>query len=286
MREIPYISRRDWALSHLPRSGLLCALACLAASLAVRAGTGPGCAPEIAGRATVAAVIDAQTLQLDDGSSVRLTGALPPQTPPWWKEAREWPPGIAAKNFLAKLASGKRVRLHVAPGETERDRHDRLLAQVLVVSGETENWVQGDMVNAGFARTYSFPGHKACARDLQAREDSARRGKRGLWREDHFSAHGAEDYELLLKRRGSFQLVEGLVVSVGKTRNWTYLNFSRDWRRDFTVAIAAGNRKNFEGQAVPLELLEGKRVRVRGWIESWNGPVIKASHAEQIEILP
>jgi hypothetical protein len=26
-------------------------------------------------------------------------------------------------------------------------------------------------------------------------------------------------------------------------------------------------------------------VRVRGWIERWNGPVIKATHPEQIEIL-
>ena len=34
-----------------------------------------------------------------------------------------------------------------------------------------------------------------------------------------------------------------------------------------------------------LEELEGKEVRVRGWIEWWNGTVIKATHPEQIEIL-
>ena len=32
--------------------------------------------------------------------------------------------------------------------------------------------------------------------------------------------------------------------------------------------------------------LEGKRIRVRGWLRSWNGPQIEASHPEQIELLP
>jgi hypothetical protein len=30
----------------------------------------------------------------------------------------------------------------------------------------------------------------------------------------------------------------------------------------------------------------GKRVRVRGWIEWRNGPMIEVSHAEQVEVLP
>lgn len=34
-----------------------------------------------------------------------------------------------------------------------------------------------------------------------------------------------------------------------------------------------------------LDILEGKDVRLRGWIELWNGPVIKATHPEQIEVL-
>jgi hypothetical protein len=32
-----------------------------------------------------------------------------------------------------------------------------------------------------------------------------------------------------------------------------------------------------------LASLEGQRVRVRGWVESWNGPAIEATHPEQIE---
>ena len=266
--------------------------------LSILAGASLGCSVTMSGPAFAACssqklkegvveqVIDAATLQLDDGSKVRLVGALPPQTPPWWKEKRDWPPGTSAKNLLEKLVAGKKVILRVDPAEPERDRHDRFLAQVHVLNGVEETWVQGEMINAGFARTYSFPAHKSCARNLLAREDSARRGMRGLWRAGHFKVFDAGKVETLMKQRGEFVLVEGLVVSVGKTRNWTYLNFSRDWRTDFTVSIASGNRKNFEDHDMPLAMLEGKRVRVRGWIGRWNGPVIKADHAEQIELLP
>jgi len=244
------------------------------------------CATKIVHEGIVEQVIDAATIQLDDGSIVRLVGALPPQVPPWWKEVREWPPRATAKKMLEELVSGKKAVLRAGPAEPERDRHDRYLAQVHVQNGAAEIWVQGEMVNAGLAQAHSFAGHKVCARDLLAREDSARQGMRGLWHGDRFKVHDTGKVETLMKQRGHFALVEGLVISVGKTRNWTFLNFSRDWRADFTVAIASGNRKNFEDHDMPLAMLEGKRVRVRGWIERWNGPVIKASHAEQIEILP
>jgi micrococcal nuclease len=32
--------------------------------------------------------------------------------------------------------------------------------------------------------------------------------------------------------------------------------------------------------------LAGKQVRVRGWVEWRNGPMIRADHREQIELLP
>ena len=31
--------------------------------------------------------------------------------------------------------------------------------------------------------------------------------------------------------------------------------------------------------------LQGKRIRVRGWLKSFNGPMINATHPEQIEVL-
>jgi len=34
-----------------------------------------------------------------------------------------------------------------------------------------------------------------------------------------------------------------------------------------------------------IDSYQGKTIRVRGWIKKFNGPLIEASHPEQIEIL-
>ena len=49
--------------------------------------------------------------------------------------------------------------------------------------------------------------------------------------------------------------------------------------------IAPRDRLLFEREGIDLEALEGRVVRVRGWVESWNGPMIKVTHPEQIEVL-
>lgn len=268
------------------RGGLWLLCAGLAALLHAPGYASASCAPHMLREGQVEHVIDAATLRLDDGRIVRLIGALPPETPGWWKKPEPWPPLTAAHNALVRLAGGQRVALRLAPSEKRHDRHDRVLAQAFILSGENEKWVQGEMIAAGYALSYSLPGHKACARNLQRKEDDARQKRQGLWGTGRLRVYRAENAETLLKRRGSYQLVEGLVESVGTTRNWTFLNFSQDWRSDFTVAIAAGDRRLFKDAGVPLKSLQGKRVRTRGWVERWNGPVIKATHAEQIEVLP
>ncbi len=243
----------------------------------------PACdlAPERSG--SVARVLDAQTLVLETGETVRLVGALPPEAPPWWKEQRPWPPAVRARNALARLVVGRAVAL--AFGARKRDRHDRLLAQVFVSDGPEQRWVQGALIEQGHARAYSFPGNRACLRALQRREAQAREARAGLWRLDAYAVRAADDTAALLKRRYAFQIVEGRVHAVARRRAWTFLNFGADYRQDFTVAVRARDRKRFDKSDVPLAALAGRWVRVRGWIEVWNGPVIKATHPEQIELL-
>jgi len=42
----------------------------------------------------------------------------------------------------------------------------------------------------------------------------------------------------------------------------------------------------FKAAGVDPKTLAGKKLRVRGWVEWRNGPMIHATHAEQIELLP
>ncbi len=252
---------------------------------AVFSGAHATCETQHLQSSSVAEILDGHTLRLTDASEIRLIGALAPQTPRWWKGEGDWPPARRARRALKKLIREKKVELRFAKGEEPRDRHERFLAQLYVQRGKERIWVQGRMISEGFARAYSFKGHRACARDLQEKERDARAGSRGLWRKGRFAVIKAVNVDALSKRSGSFQLVEGTILSVTKKSQWTFLNFDTDWRKDFTVAIRAGDRHSFKDSDIALESLEGKKVRVRGWIERWNGPVIKASHPEQVEVL-
>ena len=83
--------------------------------------------------------------------------------------------------------------------------------------------------------------------------------------------------------RGQFALVEGKVLSVRESGATIYLNFGRRWTRDFTVTILKRHRREFAVAGIDPKGLEGRPIRVRGWIEQRGGPVIDAVAPEQIE---
>ena len=93
---------------------------------------------------------------------------------------------------------------------------------------------------------------------------------------------GAED---AAQHLGGFELVEGRVIDVAVVRKRVYLNFGADWRSDFTVTIAPRTRRLFEAEGIDPNAYEGRMLRVRGWVKSYNGPLIEATHPEQIEVL-
>ena len=252
------------------RRGVLAAILTLLNSTAIAAAA---CPSELGPEVRVARVIDGETVALDDGAEVRLVNIVP-------SEGR----GEAARGALRQLlAAGGRAQL--ALSGRERDRRGRWLAQLYLLRGGGRLWVQGDLIGRGVARAYSLADTRACMRELQALEARARANRLGLWSDPETAVLPAWQTRAILRRRNAFAIVEGRVHTVAATRKWTFINFEADWRRDFTIAIAAADRRLFDGSDVRLDGIEGMRLRVRGWVESWNGPVIKATHPEQIETL-
>lgn len=84
----------------------------------------------------------------------------------------------------------------------------------------------------------------------------------------------------------SYQLVEGVVAAVGGAGGRVYLNFDKDWRRDFTIVVERKDSVALKAAGLDVKTLAGKHLRVRGWVEWRNGPMIAVTHAEQIELLP
>lgn len=282
----PQSRRRDGCIAALAAS----AFAVLATAPRAAAESAPpvtlaaGCVLEPGPRQTVTSVIDAETLRLHDGSEVRLIGALAPRAPDAAAGASEWPFESEAKRALEALAQGRNVRLAYAG--PRRDRYGRHLAHVVVTSeGGAEIWLQGAMLAAGHARAYGLAGSYACSDALIAAEATARIARLGLWSSSAYAPRPAWRSRELAGLAGSYQIVEGKVRSASRARERIYLNFGRDWRDDFSLAIAPEIAAAEPAWAAGLLDLAGKTVRARGWIEIGNGPKIEIAHPSQIEIV-
>ncbi|HML42621.1 MAG TPA: thermonuclease family protein [Hyphomicrobium zavarzinii] len=230
---------------------------------------------------TVTRIVDGETLVLDDGKVVRLIGALAPRARDTDAAAGAWPPEVSTIKALSDLVLAKRIKLAFAGRRS--DRYGRELAQVFTLERGREDWVQGALLRGGYARAYGLPESFSCARELIANEAEARRAQLGLWRNGVYRTLPADHPAEVMKHRGKYERVTGTVVSVGRTKSATYLNFSNDWRSDFTARI---DKKVLAANAdfdASLDALANKTIVVRGWIERRNGPLIDIADPSQVE---
>ena len=139
------------------------------------------------------------------------------------------------------------------------------------------------MLADGMARVYSFADNRAVVADMLKKERAARHAGRGIWAHPFYGVRTA-DAGPLMRRLGTFQLVQGTVRDAARVKGRIYLNFGDDWRSDFTITMGAKARRLFEAARIDLLALKGKQVRIRGWLRKRNGPLIEASHPEQLEI--
>ncbi|MCP4328914.1 MAG: thermonuclease family protein [Alphaproteobacteria bacterium] len=225
----------------------------------------------------VAEVIDGDTIVLTDGREIRLVGIQAPKLPLGRAEFRAWPLAGAAKDAMEDLAGGRRVSLSFTGRRV--DRHGRWLAHLHDDGG---TWLQGTMLEHGLARVYTFADNDGPIDAMLALERTARDARRGIWGHPYYDIRTPAS---VTRDVGSFQLVEGQVLDAAIVRGRAYLNFGPDWKTDFTVTMAPDARRRFEDAGIDLTSLAGHRVRARGWIKSYNGPMIEATHPHQLEIL-
>lgn len=240
----------------------------LIALLALGTAQTNACDVTVAEQATVTTVVDAATLELADGRRARLAGIQAPRA--------SWPLAEEARANLATKIAGKTISLGYADRGT--DRHGDLLAYAFI----GDRWIQGEMIDDGFARVATRSDTRRCTAALLKREAVARAAKRGIWADAFYRVRKMDD---LGADVGTFQIVEGKVVSVKVGRDRAFLNFGPDYRTDFTVTISARDMKRLAKEGVDPSKWNGKNLRVRGWVSLLNGPEIELTHAEQIEAL-
>ncbi|MDO8398803.1 MAG: thermonuclease family protein [Bradyrhizobium sp.] len=228
-----------------------------------------GCAFEPQGEGRVTAVIDARTFRLTDGREIRLAGIEPVA-------------GTKASRTaaLAAIIAGREVTL--SGDDDSPDRYGRQPAFVHLAGSDAS--VQSLLLAQGEALVSADVTDKDCAATLLAAEAEARRAKRGTWA-DPAAIKNAESPGDILAGIGRFTLVEGKVLSVRQAGATTYLNFGRNWTRDFAVTISRRAAAAHAAAGIALKSLENRRIRVRGWVEARGGPRIEVLLVGQIEML-
>jgi endonuclease YncB( thermonuclease family) len=228
-----------------------------------------GCSFEPQGEGRVAEILDARTFRLADGREVRLAGIEPVAS----EKANR-------ASALSAIIAGREVTLS---GEDDApDRYGRQPAFVFLASSETS--VQGLLLAQGEALVSATVTNKDCALVLTAAEAAAREAKQGTWA-NPAAIKNAESPGDILAGIGRFTVVEGKVLSVRQAGATTYLNFGRNWTRDFAVTISRRMVPAVEAAGIVLKSLENRRIRVRGWVEARGGPRIEVLRVGQIELL-
>jgi micrococcal nuclease len=220
----------------------------------------------------VVRVLDGETFVLDDGSEVRLAGALAPRGTDAGVGDAEWPAALAAKAALQKQIDGQTVALGYH-GSMRRDRQNRHLAQVFVVSGVGEAWVQGQMLSAGHARATQQRDARGCADELLAHETVARVAGAGIWAVAAYQTRLAVRTRDLEGMKARYAVLQGRVAWVSEGREATALGFTPArvrglaGRRGVVVMIDARDRELLGMLGGDAKSLQGKTVEVRGWLE-------------------
>ncbi len=248
------------------RKIFLVATAAAWASLACAAAAQTPCGLTAIGTGQVAAIRDGRTLTLADGRELRLAGI----------EVAD-----GGRDALQALVGGKLLRLERLGAD--HDRYGRLVAFAFLADAQQS--VQSALLSVGQALVSARVGDKACADTLLAAEHAARVAGRGLWADPNFAPLRSENIAKLEAARGHFVLVEGKVLSVRESGATIYANFGRRWTRDFTVTILKRQQRNFAAAGIEPKKLEGRRIRVRGWVERRGGPIIEATTPEQVELI-
>ncbi|MEM8664318.1 MAG: thermonuclease family protein [Pseudomonadota bacterium] len=245
----------------------------IAAALAVavtRSAAAADCfAPAEAGR--VAGHDGFASLRLENGPEVRLADIVPAFV------------GTAAPlrdgTIDAALGAliGEEVTVRRSVNAPQSDRYGRVVGDL--VRKDTAASVVHELLRQGLALVDPAVMSETCLDALFAQERQAERAGRGFWQSG--AVRDAGDPELA-DAAGSYTLVEGVVKSIGETRGAIYLNFGETYRTDFTAIVRRRDAKDWIGGLMGLK---GRKVRLRGVLEAWNGALIRLEHPRQVERL-
>jgi endonuclease YncB( thermonuclease family) len=223
-------------------------------------------------RVQVVYIYDGDTVKLRDGRRLRLVGINTPEMSRKGKAAQSM--AEPARAALEALLDKHNRTLLLRHAKEPRDHYGRLLAHAFLDDGSN---VAAQLLERGLATTLVVPPNTWAQDCYQAREDSARAARRGLW--------ALVDYRPLDGRslppatRG-FRLVRGRITEIRHSRHSVWL----DLEGPLVIKVARSDLINFE-PGFPEDLLD-RRIETRGWIRKDDrGLRLNLRHPAAISVL-
>lgn len=123
----------------------------------------------------------------------------------------------------------------------------------------------------------SMPEMGAYPKEWRAAQAKARQDKYGIWAS--LSPISSEEISNL-SSFPEWAFVHGIVHSVTKRDFGTYINFSEDWKTDFTVFVHKTHRRDFKKEW--WNQLVGRDIEVMGALYNSYGPMMDITHSSQV----
>ena len=208
-------------------------------------------------KGTVAEVRDGETLALTDGTLVRLINAKAPAAPLAARSDRPWPLRRRACLGRRDRVATAAPRLIVMAARWPRSMWSRAAS----ACGCKASW-------SARVSPASIPSPTITLASTISSPARPRRGQRAracgaTWA---YRVLDAGNVERLGRLTRSYQLVEGVVAEVGESGGRLYLNFDKDWRKDFTILMERKDGEAFKAAGIDPKALAGKKLWVRGWV--------------------
>ncbi len=212
---------------------------------------------------------DGDTVRTVRGEKVRLIGLNTPEM-----ERKERPAQPLAEEATQRLKQllGDDPQILLKKGAESRDRYGRLLAYGFTLDGKD---VAAILVGEGLAFALIVPPNLWNSACYIGQEQQAKGYGEGLW-----SLSAYQPKSLGQVRHGGFQRIQGQVQRVDWSRKWLWL----DLTDQISVQVAKSDLPHFEGE-VDLQVLEGKRITVQGWlVPRKKGYRVRLRHPSAIKV--
>lgn len=215
------------------------------------------CPPQrIEQTARVNYVYDGDTLQLESGRKIRLIGI---DTPEVFSRKYQIPTdikqqGLQARDALQALLNQSSRRVQLAYGQEPQDRYGRTLAHVFLPDGTN---LQAELIARGHAIAFTTPPNDRMSDCYRTQEQGARQQQLGIWQLPQYRIRHTQQ---TLDQLDGFHRLQGQVTEVTQSKSRIRLRLGPQ----IEVNIYKNDWANFSLHQ--LLNLQGKTVRVRGWV--------------------